>query len=265
MRKKFCLGTVVLSSVFFFACLLEEEAMPVPFPLPPPSTQVADTALPPPPAESAEPAPVAAPPKTTPPAPVAENIVTTTPTQPFILADAGQANYGRYTIQVAVFPSEASAKRLVKKMSENGIKAYYVKVNNPAQLLGTYYRVRVGYFSGKALAETFAKTKLEPLGYAWYIDVSRNDSVGNPKSVTAPVAPIAPVAPVAPVASSTPSTPSTSTSANSELEKAKQEYREIAKQASKQVSKEAAKQAPPAPAAPQIAAPPPPSMPKSTK
>jgi len=258
MRKKIYLGTVVLPSVFFFACLLEEEAMPVPFPLPPPSAQQAvDTALPPPPAESTEPAPVAEAPKVAPAAPAApapKQIVTPSPSEQFFnpaTVDDGQLKSGRYTIQVAVFPSETSAKNLVKKMASNGINSYYVKVNNPAQLLGIYYRVRVGYFNGRSSAEAFAKSKLEPLGYAWYVDASRNDAVGNPNPAATPATPV----PVAPVASSA---PAPTNAANAELEKAKQEYKEIAKQAAKETAKQVQQQAPPPPKAPQIAAPPPP-------
>jgi|GEM_PF-1920877 len=258
MRIFFRVGTVVLFSAFFFACL-EEDAMPVPFPLPPPSAQqTTESALPPP---STEPAPVdevPKAPKVTTPAPAAEpkSVSPSVPTFISTSSDAEQLKSGRYTIQIAVFPNEASARKLVKKMSDNGIKSYYVKVNNPAQLLGTYYRVRVGYFSGKSSAENFARAKLEPLGYAWYVDGSRNDTIGNPAAAS--VAPVAPKTSPAPVTSSTPAASSAPapSAANAELEKAKQEYKEIAKQA------QAAKQAtPPAPPPPPKAPPPPPPPP----
>jgi len=92
--------------------------------------------------------------------------------------DSEQLSSGRYTIQIAVFPSESSAKSLVKRMAGNGIKAYYAQVDNPAQLLGLYYRVRVGFFNGRVEAESFAKTRLEPLGYAWWVDKRKNDNFG---------------------------------------------------------------------------------------
>ena len=241
MKKMFVLSAVVASSVFFLAC--EEEAIPVPLPPPPPSGQFTDElpALPPPDNTMPETAKQAAP-AAPPPAPAAKTVATppppaSSPTFATAVSEvalgAEQSKSGRYTIQVAVFPSEVSAKKLVKKMSNNGIKSYYAKVNNPAQLLGTYYRVRVGYFSGKTVAENFAKSRLEPLGYAWYVDGSRNDTVGNP------------AVPSAPVAQSNPAVPS-----DPDLEKAKKEYKEIAKQAeaAKQANPKNIKQAPPLPA-----------------
>jgi cell division septation protein DedD len=96
--------------------------------------------------------------------------------------DIAQLRTGRYVIQVAVFPVEASAKKIIKKLSENGINAYSARVQNPDPekgVIGTYYRVRIGFFDGRSIAETFAKARLEPLGYAWWVDRSKNDNVGS--------------------------------------------------------------------------------------
>ena len=225
MRKILVLGTAVVSSAFFFAC--EEEAIPVPLPPPPPAAQVAeDPVLPPPDDAVSE---VATPPSSDFPPPSSDPA----PAFSWATADVNQEKTGRYTIQIAVFPSEASAKKLVKKMSDNGIRAYYAKVNNPAQLLGTYYRVRIGYFNGKSVAETFAKTRLEPLGYAWYVDRGKNDTLGNPMA------------------------PAESKPVNSELEEAKKAYKELAKEAAKEAAKETAKEAAKAAAARNPTAPPP--------
>jgi cell division protein FtsN len=91
--------------------------------------------------------------------------------------DAGQLNSGKYTIQIGVFPNEIAAKKGIAQLAEKGINAYYTKIYNPAKLLGSHYRVRIGYFSERAYAETYAKAKLEPIGYAWWVDVSKNDKV----------------------------------------------------------------------------------------
>jgi len=89
--------------------------------------------------------------------------------------NAEQLSSGRYTIQVAVLPSEKSAKAIVNRLASNGIKAYTVKVNNPAKLMGSYHRVRVGYFNEKTAAENFAKSSISSLGYDWWVDRSAND------------------------------------------------------------------------------------------
>jgi DNA-binding Lrp family transcriptional regulator len=126
--------------------------------------------------------------------------------------DTDQLKSGRYTIQIAVSTSQSAAKSLVKKMAANGIKAYYVEVNNPDKLYGLFYRVRIGFFNGKFAAENFAKNRLEPLGHVWWIDLSKNDTVGNSVVVTAPKSEPPP---------------------NSELEEAKREYKRIAEEATK--------------------------------
>jgi hypothetical protein len=144
--------------------------------------------------------------------------------------DTDQLKYGRYTIQIGVSTNESFAKSLVKKMADNGIKAYYVKVNNPDNLYGLYHRVRIGYFSAKSAAEGFARNRLEPLGYAWWVDYSRNDAVGNSDAVATAV-------PSKPVAAAPPPP------ADPKLEEAKREYKRIAEEATK--AKQAAAAAPP--------------------
>ncbi|MDR3001238.1 MAG: SPOR domain-containing protein [Fibromonadaceae bacterium] len=230
MKKNLVLITVAAFSVSFFAC--KEEILSIAAPAAPVLPSIDNIELPPPPSDivvatpdPAPPAPVAAP--TPAPAPVI-------PAATFMSAgNVEQLSSGRYTIQIAVFPSEASAKALVKRMSDNGINAYYTRVNNPAQLLGTYYRVRVGYFNGKSAAENFAETRLRPLGYAWWVDGSRNDAVGNPAGRAETVA-----------------------ATNPKLEQAKEEYRQIAREAARETAREAVKAAAAAPAQ-AVQAPPP--------
>ncbi len=212
MRKSLVSATVVACSVLFFAC--EEDAIPVPLPPPPPAAQVTDSSEPPPPSDNTASAAIP-------------------DTEPFAAEEVSQLNAGRYTIQIVLYPSEFSAKQLVKKMEENGIRAYYAKVRNPDSLYGTYYRVRIGYFNEISTANEFARTKLEPLGYSWWVDNPRNDTV--PK----------------------PGTPSISTAEplDPELERIKREYKEFAKAA------EASSAAPAPPPPPPVEAPPPPSPP----
>jgi hypothetical protein len=208
MRKSFILAAAVVLSVFFFAC--EKDAIPQPPSFP--TAQTADSlALPDPPEQLAH----------------GSAASKKKPAHPVPVGDFEQSNNGRYTIQIAVFPSEASARTLVNKMAKNNIKAYYVKVNNPGQLLGSYYRVRIGFFSGKSIAENFARARLEPLGYKWWVDDRRNDYLGtNSESVNTVAAP-------RPAASS----PSKRTLSKAELEEAKRVYRELAREAVKSVQR----------------------------
>jgi hypothetical protein len=231
MGKKNTL-TVVVFSIFFFAC--EEEVIPIQLSPPPPLAQgendsvlskqneamggvpsVPETVTAPSKAKST---PVPAAKQKAKPAPVAQSI-----------EDSDQLSSGRYTIQIAIFPSEVSARALVKKMSGSGIKAYYARVDSPAKLLGLYYRVRVGFFNGRADAEIFAKTRLEPLGYAWWIDRRMNDNLGSVSSIlhkeSAPAA----------------HKPARAVS-NNDLEAAKQAYKELAKEAVKSVSESSTSQ-----------------------
>lgn len=89
---------------------------------------------------------------------------------------------GSVTIQVSIQPSKRSANAVLKKLEEKGIKGYLAQVENPGELEGTYYRVRIGYFKKLEDAKAFGKNKLEPLGFAWWIDNKANDAVGSPET-----------------------------------------------------------------------------------
>ncbi|HSQ40982.1 MAG TPA: SPOR domain-containing protein [Fibrobacteraceae bacterium] len=91
-----------------------------------------------------------------------------------------QQTSGSYVIQVDIKPSQRAANKVIAKLRESGIEAYAAEVENPGELEGTYYRVRIGYFPTIAEATDYAKNTLAPLGYAWWVDNKRNDSVGNP-------------------------------------------------------------------------------------
>jgi len=188
MKKKFALSIVIAFSVLFFAC--EDEGIPVPLPPPLPTAQADDSLFkddaskkktPAKGKEKAAPAPkkeVAK--KEAKPAPAPKQTAKANPIQCTVPCDTDseQMTSGRYTIQIGVFPGESSARSLVRRMSDNGIRAYYAQVDNPAQLTGSFYRVRVGFFNGRAEAEGFAKSRLEPIGYAWWVDKRKNDKIG---------------------------------------------------------------------------------------
>jgi len=181
MKKLFVL-IIGVFSIFFLAC--EEDVIPIPLP---PSQPAADapaedkTELQAPAAEKpSEPAKTAK--ASTAKAPPAKESVVKTTVYYAQDGDVGQSSTGRYIIQVAISPFEASAKKMIKKLSESGIKAYSAKVQDPAPekgMVGTYYRVRVGFFDAKTAAEAFAKARLEPIGYKWWVDRSKNDNVGS--------------------------------------------------------------------------------------
>lgn len=131
---------------------------------------------------------------------------------------------GEYVIQVSITSSKKVANETVKKLSDNNIKAYIVEVENPGELEGTYYRIRVGYFANSGDAQAYGKQALTALNFAWWVDKSKNDKVGNPnpdsnskawEDETAPApapAPAPAVAPAAPPAPAAPAAPSTTTS-----------------------------------------------------
>ena len=93
-----------------------------------------------------------------------------------------QESSGPYVIQVSIQPSRKAANGIVSKLSDQGIKAYVAEVENPGELEGTFYRVRVGYFSTIANAQQFGKEVLAPQGYAGWVDNRKNDRIGQPSA-----------------------------------------------------------------------------------
>ena len=87
---------------------------------------------------------------------------------------------GSFVIQVSIQPSKKGADAIVKKLAEQNIKAYIAEVENPGELEGTYYRVRVGFFPTYAVAQDYGKQVLSALNFQWWVDNSKNDEVGNP-------------------------------------------------------------------------------------
>jgi cell division septation protein DedD len=82
---------------------------------------------------------------------------------------------GEWIVQIAVVLQESRAESMVNSLKQKGFNAYYKKVSNPGKLTGTYYRVRVGYFSGMRQAEDFAKANLQSYNN-WWIDKTENDT-----------------------------------------------------------------------------------------
>jgi hypothetical protein len=152
------------------------------------------------------------------PAPVAE-MAQPSPKKPE--ASAAFDRDGRYTIQISVFASQKAAERLSKKLQDNGWQAYVADVQDPKpDLSGTYYRVRIGYFSGLSGAREFCDQNLATEGYTFWIDNKENDHIAKsgemPEagsgSYTDPASTPATTAPTWGPGTSTPdaSTPSTS-------------------------------------------------------
>jgi cell division septation protein DedD len=94
----------------------------------------------------------------------------------------GQESSGPFVIQVSIQASRKAANNVVSKLSDQGIKAYVAEVENPGELEGTFYRVRVGYFSTIANAQQFGKEVLAPQGYAGWVDNRKNDRIGQPSA-----------------------------------------------------------------------------------
>ena len=106
-------------------------------------------------------------------------------TKPILSASTNaveQGSSGSYVIQISIQPSKNNANAIDEKLSSNNIEAYIADVENPGELEGTYYRVRIGYYESIESAQNFGKQTLERLGYAWWVDNKGNDHIGNSES-----------------------------------------------------------------------------------
>ena len=92
---------------------------------------------------------------------------------------------GQYVIQCGLEPTKKSADAIVKKLAENNVEAYVVEVNNPGELEGTFYRIRIGFFSSLSNAQQYGKDILSPLKFDWWVDNFANDKNGHPFNVDA--------------------------------------------------------------------------------
>lgn len=94
--------------------------------------------------------------------------------------DSGQfSETGPYVVQVSCVRSSALADRHVQKLRDSGYPAYSAEVENPTpDLMGTFYRVRVGGFDGVSQAKSFGENALLAAGYEYWVDNKSNDNVG---------------------------------------------------------------------------------------
>ena len=112
---------------------------------------------------------------------------------------------GQYVIQVSIQSSRKAAEAIVKKLADQDIEAYIAEVENPGELEGTFYRVRIGYFSTIQRAQAYGQDVLAQLNFGWWVDNSNNDEVGKPGSDDESAAP-APAAQPAPQPAAAPAT-----------------------------------------------------------
>lgn len=82
---------------------------------------------------------------------------------------------GKWVVQVAVVLQKSRAAAISKSLKRKGFDSYYVQVVNPGKLVGTYYRVRVGYFDKMKEAQDFAKANLQTYK-GWWLDKTDNDT-----------------------------------------------------------------------------------------
>ena len=158
------LGAIALSCSLLSACGSKEEEQPAP--------QVEANPV------VEQPAPVEAAPVQEEPALVPIQSLNETEEQaapvetpaPVSYSSVEQESSGPFVIQVSIQASRRAANNVVSKLSDQGIKAYVAEVENPGELEGTFYRVRVGYFSSIANAQQFGKEVLAPQGYAGWVD-----------------------------------------------------------------------------------------------
>ncbi|MFP4163109.1 MAG: SPOR domain-containing protein, partial [Chitinispirillaceae bacterium] len=86
---------------------------------------------------------------------------------------------GRYSVQVATHATRATADQLSSEFNGNGYPAYVAEVENPTpELIGTYYRIRIGTFDWYSQAKAFGENILRTAGYDYWIDRKSNDNVG---------------------------------------------------------------------------------------
>ena len=173
------IGAITLSCALLAACGSKEEQ-------PAPQAEVKPAVETPAPVQEAAPAPE---PVQEEPALVPIQSLSETEDKPSLIesrsfassgASVEQESSGPFVIQVSIQPSRRAANNVVSKLSDQGIKAYVAEVENPGELEGTFYRVRVGYFSSIANAQQFGKEVLAPQGYAGWVDNRKNDRIGQP-------------------------------------------------------------------------------------
>ena len=89
---------------------------------------------------------------------------------------------GPIVIQVGVGASESAAQRLANTFEGQGINTYLAEVQDPGELEGTYYRVRIGYFNTVAEANMFGQYLNSSMNSDYWVDNKTNDHVGDPNA-----------------------------------------------------------------------------------
>ena len=164
-------GALTLSIALLSACGSKEEQ-------PAPEAEAQPAVETPAPAQEAAPEPAQEEPALVPIQSLSEEKAA--PAAPAPTSSIEQEASGPFVIQVSIQASRKAANNVVSKLSDQGIKAYVAEVENPGELEGTFYRVRVGYFSSIANAQQFGKEVLAPQGYAGWVDNRKNDRIGQP-------------------------------------------------------------------------------------
>ena len=86
---------------------------------------------------------------------------------------------GRYVVQVSCVLSRSLAEDVASQLETKGYPAYIAEVENPTpELMGTYYRIRIGGFTGVSKARDFGENHLTREGYEFWVDNRSNDNVG---------------------------------------------------------------------------------------
>jgi len=171
------LGAIALSCALFVACGSNEEDVVPQMNAAKPAVKAEK------PAPAAPAAPAAEEPQLVPIQSLSADSAKAPEAQAAPAAPAGAvqpSDHGEYVIQVSIQPSKKAADGIVKKLAEQKIEAYVAEVENPGELEGTYYRVRIGYFSSIKDAQEYGKQVLATLNFAWWVDNSKNDEVGKP-------------------------------------------------------------------------------------
>jgi len=106
--------------------------------------------------------------------PVLATEATPTEAEPDDLEPPPQRN-GQWVVQVAVVMQKSRAGAITRSLKRKGFDAYNKQVVNPGKLIGTYYRVRVGYFGRMKEAQDFAKANLQSYN-GWWLDKTDNDT-----------------------------------------------------------------------------------------
>jgi len=86
---------------------------------------------------------------------------------------------GRYVVQVSCVLSKSLAQDVASRLENKGYPTYIAEVENPTpELMGLYYRIRIGGFTGVSKARDFGENYLTRDGYEFWVDNRSNDNVG---------------------------------------------------------------------------------------